>query len=141
MGKKVYIKAYSCDEEAFFSEEIGDELQYAELDVTDEFCERLEKLRSLCIEHDLSELRVYYAPVWGPADVADDLNLMYDEMVVTKSSFWFVAETKYSEHPVNTQLQDIDEFIAAIHDSCGDDPLYFGDFSGDGSSSAPVPIP
>lgn len=117
--KIVYIEAYACGEN-------GDGPQYAKLEITSEFIERLKKLQALCVEHGLSELRVYRAPeAWGPGDVEEELQLSCAELVVTNSSFWFTDYPKYGDYSIETRSQEIEEFVQAVSTD-GDAAVFLG---------------
>ena len=117
---KAYIEAYA-------SSDYGDGPTFAKVLVTPELLDKLRKLSGLCVEHGLSELRVYDSPeLWGPGEIESELRLICGELVVTKSSFWFVDQPKNAEYHIETRAQEIEDFFKAIADDTSGVALYFG---------------
>ena len=118
---KVYLEAYACDD-------YGDGPTFAELDVTPEFCARLQRLAALGTEHQLTELRVSDGPdTWGPGDVAQDMYFTMPELVVAGDSFWFTDHPKHAKYSVETRAIGITGFCDAVAKQARSDPLFFGE--------------
>ena len=120
---KVYFEAYACDD-------YGDGPTFAELDVTPEFCARLQYLAALGAEHKLSELRVsgtFNRPdAWGPGDIEQELRFTMPELVVAGGWFWFTDHPKHSTYNVETRSVEVAGFCDAVAKHEGSDPLFFG---------------
>ena len=119
--RKAYIEAYACDD-------YGDGPQFALVLCTSEFRGQLHRLAALCIQHNLSEVRIYESPEsWGPGDIEEDLRLTCGELVVTREAFWFVDQPKGTRYSIESRGQNIDEFCRKFEE--GDDmtPLVFGE--------------
>ena len=118
---KVFLEAYACDD-------YGDGPTFAELDVTPEFCARLQRLAALGTEHQLTELRMSDGPdAWEPGDVAQDMHFTMPELVVAGDSFWFTDHPKHAKYSVETRGIGITEFCDAVAKQARSDPLFFGD--------------
>ena len=118
---KVYFEAYACDD-------YGDGPTFAELEVTPEFCARLQRLAALCTEHQLTELRVSDDPdAWGPGDVEQEMRFTMPELVVAGDSFWFTDHPKHANYSVETRAIGITKFCDAVANQECSDPLFFGD--------------
>jgi len=118
---KVYLEAYACDD-------YGDGPTFAELDVTPEFCARLQRLAALGSEHQLTELRVSDSPdAWGPGDVAQDMHFTMPELVVAGDSFWFTDHPKHAKYSVETRGIGITGFCDDVAKQARSDPLFFGE--------------
>lgn len=119
---KVYIEAYACSEYASVSPD------YAYFLATLEFLADLKRLACLCVDHQLSELRVYASPdAWGPGDVESEMRLTCAELVVTKNSFWFVDQPKNAEYHIESRAQSIADFCKKVEDSEPGQMLIFGE--------------
>lgn len=118
--RTVFIEAYACDS-------YGDGPKFAKLEVTPGFCDRLASLQQLCVDRNLSELRVYEGPdVWGPGNIEDELRLSDAELVVTKTSFWFTDHPKHTDYSIETRAQGIQAFIESAS-AKSDEPLFLGE--------------
>ena len=118
---RVYLEAYACDD-------YSEGHTFAELDVTPEFCARLQRLAALGTEHQLTELRVSDGPnAWGPGDVEQDMRFTMPELVVAGDSFWFTDHPKHAKYSVETRGIGITEFCDAVAKQARSDPLFFGD--------------
>lgn len=118
---KVYFEAYPCDD-------YGDGPTFAELDVTPEFCARLQRLAALGTKHQLTELRVSDGPdAWGPGDVEQEMRFTMPELVVAGDGFWFTDHPKHATFNVETRSIGITEFCDAVAKHERSDPLFFGD--------------
>jgi len=115
-----YVEAYACDEH-------GDGPLFAKVEADQAFLDRITRLQKIVKEHHLSEVRQYSGDhEWEAGDVADDLRLVNDELVVCHDAFWFVADVKHADYHVETRAQDIETFIKSILAHEGDEPMYFG---------------
>lgn len=83
--------------------------------------EHVQKLGALCIEHGLSECRIYDSPEW---DGNDEWRMSSEEMVVTPSSFWFVAYPKNATYHVETRAVEISDLLEKLRN--GEDRVLFG---------------
>lgn len=119
--RRAYIEAYAASDDS-------DGPSFALVLVTAELLARLKQLSALCVEHNLSELRVYESPeLWGPGDVESDLRLTCGELVVTKDAFWFVDQPKHAFGHIETRSQTIDNFCSEVEAAENGTDLYFGE--------------
>lgn len=115
--RTVYIGAYATDD--------GDlSPEYAKLIIDQAFYDKLVGLQNICINNNLSEVRQYDHPEWGPGELADDLRLSCGELVVTGRDFWFTDIPKHANYRIETKSQDIDSFLKNIF--MEKTPLFFG---------------
>lgn len=116
-ARTVYLQAYATDE--------GSGPEYARLEVTPGFIQKVQALRALCKEVGLTEVRVTGAPQqWGPGTSEEDLRLTAPELVVTPTMFWFEDAPKHMPFHIETACEDIDRFVEAV--SGPGEPLYIG---------------
>lgn len=115
--RTVYIEAYATNE--------YEGPLYARVEVTRDFIRTLERARTLCSEHGLSQARITDAPdEWGPGTIGDDLQLTAPELVVTTDLFWFTDVPKHMPFHIETACETIDRFIETV--SGPGEPIYLG---------------
>jgi hypothetical protein len=113
--KKLYIEAYACSE-------YGAGPDYLVLEVTQAVVDYIKELQTVCLMHKLNEVHTSRVGTyeWGPGDVADDLRLQLDSLVVTQTSFWFTAVPKHSDYHVETRGQLIGDLVKGFERSAGE---------------------
>lgn len=92
---------------------------------------KLLELQLICKQNGLSEARVFRGCDWGPEGIEDELRLQNHELVVVDDQFWFRADVKHGDYHVETRAQNIVEFVNAVRQHAGDEPLCFGDLDDD----------
>lgn len=99
---KLVIEAYACDE-------FGDGPAFAELEMDQSFLAELQRLKEICLEHDLEIVRVNRGPdAW---DNQDDLRIRGSSLDVSNDSFWFLGYPKYVDYHVETRMIMIDDLV------------------------------
>lgn len=95
--------------EAHATDEYGEGPSWAEMTVTPEFLQTLERLRRVCQDENLESLTIPQGPDrW---DREDDLRIRGDSLRVWRDSFWFEAHPKHRDYSVETQSILIDHLI------------------------------
>lgn len=96
--------------------EFGEGPSFAKFKVNDRFIARLRRLKALCEEQGLTEVRVTAGPdLWGGCD-ENALRLQCPELVVTCGSFWFNDQPKHMDYEILTRGQSIDSFIEMVNE-------------------------
>lgn len=102
------------------AQSVGDDADapsYVLFKVNARFIDRLQKLRMLCKEHGLSELRVVAHPQkWGPGDVEARMRLQSGELVVTEGLAWFTDSPRYGDQ-IEMRARGIDEIISSYENA------------------------
>jgi hypothetical protein len=94
--------------------EFGEGPSFAKFTVNDRFIAQLRRLKALCEEQGLTEVRVTAGPdLWGGCD-ENALRLQCPELVVTCGSFWFNDQPKNMDYEIQTRGQSIDSFIEMV---------------------------
>ena len=119
----------------FNTNEHGESPFYAKLELTPEFLARVEELRKLITNHELSSISVESLAglTWDSAN--KDIRLDGDQLVVSAYFFWFETWVKHQDGHVETRLVDFTRLakLAASeqgthygsHDYGGDTPNEF----------------
>lgn len=100
--------------EAFNTSDSGATPGYAMFTVDPALCEMLRKMRNLCFAHNLTEVRGFDCPRWGPGNIEEEMQLADPALVVTRSEFWFRDTPKHALGHVETRSMHIDAFIHGI---------------------------
>jgi hypothetical protein len=94
--------------------EFGEGPSFAKFTVNDRFIAQLQRLKALCEDQGLTEVRVTAGPdLWGGCD-ENELRLQCPELVVTCGSFWFNDRPKHMDYEIQTRGQSIDSFIKMV---------------------------
>jgi hypothetical protein len=116
-SRSVYLEAYATGD--------GEGPGHARLDVTPAFISSLQRLQALCLEQELTQVRISGGPdEWGPGAILDGLRLESPELVVTPHCFWFRDVPRHYDFHVATASQDLDQFLSNV--SGPGEPLYVG---------------
>jgi len=104
---------------------LGGGPSYAKVSVGSHFKAQLHRLQGLCVNNELTEVRISYAPdMWGPEGVEEEMRMESPELVVTKTDFWFVDRGRHSDGHVETRTQNTKELFELLANSNG--PIYLG---------------
>jgi hypothetical protein len=108
------MKNFKLVAEAFALDEYGDGPAFAEIDVDQEFLDRLLALSRVCADNGLESLTVTSSPRrW---DGEDELCIVGDSLRVWGDEFWFEAHPKHMDYNVETRGIAISELIRIAHD-------------------------
>lgn len=92
---------------------------WAEMTVTPEFLQTLERLRRVCQDENLESLTIPQGPDrW---DLEDDLRIRGDSLRVWRDDFWFEAHPKHRNYSVETRSILIDHLIRVARRIADDD--------------------
>lgn len=105
--------------EAYATDEFGEGPSWAEVTVTPEFLQTLERLRRVCQDENLESVTVPQGP--DPWDLEDDLRIRGDSLRVWQDSFWFEAQPKHRDYSVETRSILIDHLIRVARKIADDD--------------------
>lgn len=95
--------------EAYATDEYGEGPSWADVTVTPEFLQTLERLRRVCQDEKLESVTVPQGPDrW---DLEDDLRIRDDSLRVYRDDFWFEAHPKHSDYSVETRSILIDHLV------------------------------
>ena len=89
---------------------------FGAVEITPALVARIERLTRLCEEHNLSEVREWDANCdWGPYNISGELCLENDELVVTRSGFWWRAAMGQSDGHVETRRATLEQLRGTLH--------------------------
>lgn len=119
--------------EAYATDEFGEGPSWAEMTVTPEFLQTLERLRRVCQDENLESVTIPQSPDrW---DLEDDLRIRGDSLRVWRDDFWFEAHPKHRDYSVETRSVSIGDLTRVARKIAGGDdenPLPEGFLSRDG---------
>lgn len=88
---------------------------YGKVAMTHTLVSRIESLTRLCEQHNLSEAREPNSSCdWFPVNIRDKLSLECDELVVTRSGFWWRSSIGESNGCVESWWATIEQLRAAL---------------------------
>lgn len=101
---------------------------YCVIDLDAELQGRIQKMTSLCEEHDLSEVRTPLSPsLWGPAGIEEEARLTQPELVVCRGGgFYFTDIPKHEDGQFETDLLFV-EHIQKISDKKLNGVVFYND--------------
>ena len=117
----------TCYFEAYAAHSHGEGPGFACLTPDAAFLTRLRTAVRQCDNLGLNSVSIDRAPdSWGPDEIANDLQLVDSELIVTGEVFWFQANVKNAGYHVETRAQSVEDFCRAV-ESTGLGNLFFGE--------------
>lgn len=88
--------------DAHATSDYGDGPVFAEIEVDQALLDKLKSLSDLGKAYFLTEVHVPGSPNWGPGDIAAELRLQNEELVVVGTDFWFVDYPKHGNYSIES---------------------------------------
>lgn len=100
--------------------------EWASCTLSSQLLDKIEHLSQLCKQHELSEVAVPYAIVWGGQD---ELQIVGGHMHVGRETFWFLANPSIGNFGVtawSVNFGQLKAVLGQIHSGIASDDLPYG---------------
>ncbi|CAI9912006.1 hypothetical protein EFK68_02985 [Pseudomonas aeruginosa] len=101
---------------AHATSEYGDGPQIAVYPDAAELLMRVQQMYALVEANQLSEVRMYCSPNWGPVSIEEELRLTCGELVVSSNVFYFTDSPKHADYKIETDpksINQLEEWVAS----------------------------